>query len=249
MIAFTGDLGCIAKLPARIAVVLDGDETRQFTAIRQPGSEVWIGDWHRPDPKETFDASGRTASVRTGGARTDCRPSHSAKDPDPRAKDAWLASFTFNCYTQPVQKLEVRGEPGVPISYVRRLPKDDDDEESRPCIESKDFLESPVVIMDIWFATDQVLSETVRLQIGSKKSNLKAPGLLVNHPSVMKHVNGRGGTLELKTLLTAFGKQRAEGLSFAPPLFAPNAYESDFKKLSALSDSRQKKLKVILRVQ
>lgn len=251
LVTFVGDVSCIANLPAKIGVVLDGDEKNQFLATQAIGSNLWIGDWSRPDLTENFDAVDRIASIRVGGARTDCRRSYAAQDP--QVKDGWVASFTFRCDTEPVQKLEIRGEPDVPISYVRRLPKVDDEQDSRGCVEHNDFLKSPVRISDVWFDTRNVPSEALRIQVGSKTAKIDAPGLLVNHPSVMKYAKGGDVALDQEKLLTAFGAQRAEGLAFAPPLFSPNAYEDDRKRLEKLSKEERGKprreVKVVLKVQ
>jgi hypothetical protein len=242
MITFTGPLACLNTLPPQIGVVKDGDEKGEFLAMRQPSNSTWIGEWGDHDPQETFDADNRKVSVRLGSGRTGCRRSHAAKDPT--AKDAAVAFLTFDCNGQPVKQVEIGARPGIPISYVRRLSREDGDPDSLDCVEFKNFGPLPVLIDDVLFDTGQVRSESLRVEIGSKTSDLNAPGLLVNHLSVLKHVKGRSGTLDRDKLITAFGEQRAEGLSYSPPLFASSAYDSDFEMLSKVTDDKQKKLEV-----
>jgi hypothetical protein len=236
LVTFRGDARCIATVPKEIGVVLDGDERNQFTAERI-SSNLWIGDWSYPDRAANFNAMNRTASIRVGGSRTDCRRSYEAKDP--QVADGWVASFRFTCNTQSAQKLEVRGEPDVPISYVRRLPKADDDEDSRACADYSGF-HLPLEIQDVWFTTRNVPSESLRIQIGLKAAKIEAPGLLVNHSSVMKYAKKGSVALDQKKILLAFGEQRAEGLSFSPPLFVSNAYDDDRKRLEKLIDDKKK---------
>jgi len=249
LVTFRGDVACIANIPKEIGVVLEGDEKNQFTAERI-GSNLWIGNWHGTRPDDDFNAVNRTASIRGHGARTECRRSYAA--PDPQVADGWVASFRFTCYTQPVQKLEIHPPPDVPISYVRRLPKADDEEDSRACVEFRDSY-LPIEIKDVWFATKNSPSESLRIQIGSKTAEIRSPGLLVNHPSVMKYAKGGNVELDQKKLLTAFGVQRGEGVAFDKTLFAPNAYDDDRKRLEKLAQSEKNKpkreVKVVLKVQ
>lgn len=244
LITFRGDARCIAMVPKEIGVVLDGDERNQFTAERIR-SNLWIGDWSHPNLEENFNAKNRTASIRVGGSRTDCRRSYEAKDP--QVPDGWLASFRFTCNTQPAQKLEIQGEPGIPISYVRRLPKADDDEDSRACVDYSGF-HLPLEIQDVWFTTRNVPSESLRIQIGLKKAKIEAPGLLVNHSSVMKYAKDGNVALDQKKILVAFGEQRSEGLAFSPPLFVSNAYDDDRKRLEKLIAEKKKEPRQEVRV-
>jgi len=237
MVTFEGDAGCIAGIPKSIDVVLDGDETNEFPA-QQRESDLWIGEWRRQPATKNFDAEGRTVSVRTGVNRTDCRRSSAAKDPSPQVHDGWVASVTFHCYRQAVRQVTVQAKPDVPISYVRRMNKVGKDDDSRECVEHKNFVDSPIEIKDVWFDTDQVRHESLSLQVRSEEASLEAPGLLVNHPSVMKYMKGGEGILDLETLLIALGEQRAEGLQSQPPLFASSAYDKDFKRLSMLRDDQ-----------
>jgi hypothetical protein len=236
MVTFRGDAGCIANLPRTIGVVLEGDEKNQFPAERI-GSNLWIGAWTDQNPDKNFDAEGRTASIRIGGSRTDCRRSYARQDP--QVDDGWVASFRFECNVQPAQALKIRGEPDVPISYVRGLPRADNDEDSRPCADYSNF-PLPPKIADVWFAIDEVPRELLRIQIGSPKAKMEAPGLLVNHRSVMKYANGGDVTLDQNKILVALGVQRAEGVALEPPLFPSSAYDDDRKRLEKLIEDKKR---------
>jgi hypothetical protein len=245
MVRFVGDAACIARIPDRINVVLDGDETNQFTATRQ-NVDLWLGDSGKPS-SENFNAENRTVSVRTGGSRTDCRGSRLEKDPSPHVRDGWVASVTFQCYRQAVRQVSVESRPDVPVSYVRRMAKAHQDADSRDCVEHKSFLESPTTINDVWFYPHQLRRESVRIQIGFDEPDLRAPGLLLNHPSVMKHLKGGDGILDVQTIVAILDEQRAEGLSSVPPFFSSNAYLNDFERLSRLVADKNKKLTLIVR--
>jgi hypothetical protein len=249
MIRFVGPSDCTLNVPPEILVVLNGDETNAFPARLQPdSSKVWIGLWGDRNPSNTFPAAGSKASVRLHRARTDCRQSYADKDPE--VKDGLIARFTFRCNTQPVRQVTVQSDPDVHISYVRTLRRATNDDESVDCTETENSMPSKTTVEDVWFETANVPFELLRVQLGSDKSNPKAPGLLVNHPSVLKHIKKSAGTLtgtlDQVRLLAAFQEQRNSGALAAPDV-SPNAYENDLARLGKLTADK-KNLKVTLTV-
>ncbi|MEA2343875.1 MAG: hypothetical protein QOF63_2044 [Thermoanaerobaculia bacterium] len=101
--------------PEVITVVPSNDETRTFE-VKRIESNRWRAD---RSPKK-FDARGATASLRLGGARTDCATSREMRDP--RNPDRWIAVFTFRCPTQHTwRELTVETKPAVKLIYAREL--------------------------------------------------------------------------------------------------------------------------------
>jgi hypothetical protein len=106
--------GC-GTAPDVITVVPSNDEGRTFE-VKRIDSNRWRAD--RSPAK--FDAQGRTASLRLGGARTDCATSSQMHDP--RNPDRWIAVFTFRCQQQRTwRELTVETKPAVNLAYAREL--------------------------------------------------------------------------------------------------------------------------------
>jgi hypothetical protein len=215
---------CISSVPEIIGVVLNGDETKQFN-VKKESEGIWTGD--RPGPK-TFDAATATASLRLAGARTPCLAAMAAKDEKP---DTYLATFTFECNRQPVRRVEVGTEGPMPLSWVRV---------SGSCMETGHAESPPAYLNDVWFPvpvkkgrhTLPVPSEVVRLQLDTAEPKPKMPGLIVNDETVMQYENNGRVTLDLRTLLQAFGEQQSAAKAGMPPYIVPSFYDIERKHLA-----------------
>jgi hypothetical protein len=62
--------------------------------------------------------------------------------------------------------------------------------------------------------------EKVRLQLGSRNAEAKAPGLIINDRSVTKYLIHGEGTLDVSKMIDAFGTQCATGGCSMPPRFS-----------------------------
>jgi|GEM_PF-2330937 len=106
--------GC-AVGPEVITVVPSNDESRTFEVKR-----IEPNRWRADRSPKKFDARGATASLRLGGARTDCATSIEMRDP--RNPDRWIAVFRFKCPTQHTwRELTVETKPAVKLMYAREL--------------------------------------------------------------------------------------------------------------------------------
>jgi hypothetical protein len=222
-IEFAGD--CIG-IGDTIKIVLQGNETLQFIATRKhPSDTFWTGEWPHPDRTKSFNAADEFASLRLAGARTDCRASYPIEEPDGR----WVAAFTFNCDEQTVRQIAVRTLPPIPVAFVREVPKFDDEPMSRDCSEYGRFRKGFGTIADV-----DLDSESVRLQAGWASPQPDSPGLFIDHPAVLKRVNGAGQVqLTLDTFLDALTEQRARG-KLSPPLLSGPARDAEKERLAQL---------------
>ncbi|MGA8808730.1 MAG: hypothetical protein WB973_12710 [Thermoanaerobaculia bacterium] len=106
--------GC-GTAPDVITVVPSNDEGRTFEVKR-----IDLNRWRADLSPKKFDARGAIASLRLGGARTDCATSREMRDP--RNPDRWIAVFRFHCPQQRIwRELTVETKPAVKLIYAREL--------------------------------------------------------------------------------------------------------------------------------
>jgi len=164
--------GTCPYLPAAsLQLVLNGNET--VPATLEPADatrRVWTGDWTDPnDPTRRFQAKGSTASVRLGGARTDCRISVADSK-----HDRIEAVFTFDCDERPASDVRVETDPDQKFSYVRFLRRTNKTELDCDCLE---FATPPGVrvVPDVRLKT-----EVLNLQLGLDEPDRDVLWLHVN---------------------------------------------------------------------
>jgi hypothetical protein len=209
--------GACRAAPAELQVVINDVDTEPFRAVRQP-SGVWLA-----EPTRLFDATRAQASVRFEDIRTDCERSGWRRDE--KNRDVWLATFAFSCPVAGVHEITIRA-PNVYVSYVRELSG------KVPCRERGTFPNDnePHSVVAVRFS-----QERLRLQIGEKKANINAPGLLVDDPAVIKDAkNGGHVAFDRERVVDALSKQRLRANASVSPGLSSNARKVDDATLLAL---------------
>lgn len=185
-------------LPDSITVVIGQND----------GSEQTIQDksWTKDlGPGKRFDADATYARAYFGATSTDCQRSQSE-----RQQDVYVGRFTLRCLDGKAKTLRVLA-PAATFHYVRKM------NENADCWQGSDLSEERE-LRGFLFS-----NETVRLQFGAEKADPRAPGLLIDDPSVVADLRkGLGAELDRKKVLDALAYQRDRGLLSAGPTTAPN---------------------------
>jgi hypothetical protein len=78
---------------------------------------------------------------------------------------------------------------------------------------------------------NQPPAEILRVQLEKYKADPRAPGLIINDVSVMRYLSERGGTLDIKQMLSAWRTQRATSKASVAPGTSSNADDGQLVSL------------------
>lgn len=214
-----------ARVPNEISVVLNGrDGEDAFPAYRKTGTDVWIGRSDQP-----FDPATSYASLRLGVARTDCIPTV--------ADDGQARLLFFECKRRPIRSVTIDANPATfVVRYVREVPKNPDNRWSIPCTEHALLPPGKGAVELVQFPNERLRLQLAWKEPAERSSGREPPGLIVNHPSVIKDAEKEGTktrTLRPDLILEAYRAQRAEGLLDTRPSASSNASEDDRLRLTA----------------
>ncbi len=237
------DLQPCTKRPTRVWFVLNGTERIEL----DPTLRHWV--FSLPKEQE-FVIQDACASMRLGGARTDCRRATSADDPDRRY--ASIAQFTFPCDENDAWPVEVRTEPDVYVRYVRRIPNLDTlkDPPECACIEDSSFT-GKRTLQDVRFPTEKLSlhlgvpplsNKTLGLKINDLKLTKKSDFREAVSGTVRTRQNGRVAPREEYSFsgakvagLLALQRARADG---SGPTLSSTAIDIDTVKLNEIPLTR-----------
>ena len=155
-------------------MVFEGDEEHATIRVREdPDGYRWTG-WSDSRNGERFPEKPICASLRLDGTRTYCRLSQRQKNDH----DEDVAFFSFDCDERQARQVTIDPHPLIDFSYVRELKRsgertDDADPLDCSCSEKAHFGETRT-IHDLLFPSEKIL-----LQLGARKPDSEAPGLLV----------------------------------------------------------------------
>lgn len=205
-----------------LTLIVRGDELSPITLTPDETDKsnlTWKGEWSGDVP-ESLDAAGTVGSLRFGGARTDCRSSASAPDPE-LPFPAKVALFRFHCDEEPTANVKIEVSPRtVVVYYDRHLDRDLAIPASVDCDE-QGSMTRPTRIKDLRFP-----DETLGLHIGYEKPPAAhTPGLRVS-----AELAASGQHLDRQRVAELLAEQRAAGNGSAPNA-SPNAYDMDIKRL------------------
>jgi len=213
------------KEPRRIWFVLNGSDSTELDRTMRH--------WRFVLPEEDkFAIQYACASLRLGGARTDCRRPVPVPDPDPpyASRGASLAQFTFGCDEADAWPVAVTTSPSFTVSYVRQV---DDGTTSRdpracPCREADSFSNGMHTFQDV-----RLPSERLTLQLGVAPPNDKSLGLKISSISVLKHPRKKEYTFSLPGVAGLLLLQRAKSDS-SPPSLSSTAIDIDSANLKRI---------------
>jgi hypothetical protein len=181
--------------PETITVVLDGHEDDPIFATRVAGTNHWRG---ARGEDRSFDANGRVASVRLGGARTGCARSRPQRL---RGADEWVAQFSLTCSSQKYWRaLQVDATPlSVPMSYARVMSG------TPPCRDTHSNITGTVVISSL-----APYKEKIHLHVGEPPRSIEEY-LLHIEPGPWMDERGSKVILRSKTLIDNFALRSRNG--------------------------------------
>jgi hypothetical protein len=206
--------------PTRISFVLNGTEQQDL--------DLTARHWIISLPDDEFVIQDACASLRLGGARTDCRRPVSA--PDPEHRYAPLARFTFACDEQDAWPVVVRTDPKIPVSYVRKIENGNTSRDPRSCQcrEANSFFDGKRTFRDVRFPVEKLL-----LQLGVAAPNDQALGLHLDAIKLRKNPKKDEYSFDRTGVVGLLSIQRARGDGSAPTL-SSTAIDLDTANLKKL---------------
>jgi hypothetical protein len=208
-----------SNAPARILFVLNGQQVKTLDKT----ADSWLVDVPGPG----FIIQDACASLRLGGARTDCRRADPGFDPEHRYGP--LALFAFKCDGQDAWQLTVNTVPARPVSYVRRIADNEmlSDPHECPCLEDASFVGKDT-LQDLRFP-----AERLSLHLGAKSSKDGALGLNINAIGLKKTSKEEEYEFGSDRIAGLLSIQRVRSDSSAPSL-SPLAIDIDVAKLEKM---------------
>jgi hypothetical protein len=163
-------------------------------------------------------------SLRLNIARTDCRQAAANEE-------QLAAELEFSCCSNsPLRNVQVKTDPPMSVSYLRRVPKSPDNRTGGiPCVEVGTFSAGAGLIRQTQFS-----GEDVYLQLGALKPKPPVLGILLNDIVVDNGVR----VLTRDGVVYRLSVQRAKGTMGSSPTFSSNAIALDIKKLGDLKFER-----------
>ena len=198
------DLRPCARTPTRVWFVLNGLEQKEL----DPAARHWL----ISVPGDKFVIQDACASLRLGGARTNCQRAVPANDPEHRY--APLARFVFTCDEQDAWPVSVQTTPPIPGSYVRTLENSKTTRGPLDCTcKEKDSFDGKRTLLDVRFPVERLL-----LQLNVKPPDDKATGLNINAINLKKNPNKDEYTFNREGVAGLLSVQRVKGDRSAPNL-------------------------------
>jgi hypothetical protein len=153
-----------------ISVVLNGDEGRPLTLLRDGDQRYWSAPWE-DSRSPAFPNARISASVRMDGARTYCRWADAATKMDENSLP--IADFVFECDENDVHQVTVDAKSETFVAYVRHLKRVRNDALDSDCDETAEGHRKRTI------THVRLPSEEVLLQLGKEKAKPGGPGLLL----------------------------------------------------------------------
>jgi hypothetical protein len=211
---------CVKK-PAKIVFVSNDGQQK---LLDTNAGQVWV-----TSLLTEFVIQDACASLRLGGARTNCQRAAPADDPENRY--APLALFTFKCDEQDAWPVVVQIDPKIAVSYVRRLestnalPNPDKD---CACKEKDSFRDGKRTLEDVRFPVERLL-----LQLSVVPPNDQGLGLSINAITLHKQPSKDQYSFNRDGLAGLLSLQRVKGEK-SPPSLSSTAIDIDMAKLNKM---------------
>ena len=205
-----------------ILILNDDERVPAHLHTADPARLVWTGEWHDPDDRRVrFAAEGSHASLRFGGARSDCR-----RSVPERHDDSIEAVFTFDCDENPAFDLKIQAEPSILFSYKRSLRTDKTKDLDCDSAEQAGSYRGTRTILDVRLAMEVV-------SLGLEDSRRNIQWMLLNDlPVVKKRKKGVSDTLDHDRVVDAIVKSTPRAQ------FVPNEYEVGRKNDTIKPDTK-----------
>jgi len=132
------------RAPKDVRVVMNNDENEQPPLDHDQTYRIWTGKWEDKREGGQFPDVRLSASVRLGGARTDCE---FAGKPEKDDHGVFIAVFKFACDQNPTSDVTIKSEPFA-FRYVRFLKKSGDKTLGCDCTERSPSLNGTQTLLD-----------------------------------------------------------------------------------------------------
>ncbi len=211
-----------SRLTGKLFLVRDGVDG--YPIELKPGA---VCHWNLTLP--SFDTKISYFSLRLGLARTQCHKAKAVR----KGPGVWVAELKFKCcIAGTVETVTVRMKPEDPISYVRKVLKEDvpgvfpAPPESRECLEMSVFSNGGGTIEQVQFEGEQI-----RLQLGERVPRPDGFGVIINPPRGQQK---KRDEMTPDGVVWRMAVQRAKGLDRSAPNLSTSAIAVDIVKLSQL---------------